>query len=273
MAFSVLMSVYRNDNPEFVRRAIDSVTTSQTVSPSEVVIVQDGPVDNSLNKLIRDYELSAENIFKIIRLPENKGLGNALRIGVEASSNEIIARMDSDDVSNPYRFEKQIAFIETHPECDIVGGQISEFIGDEENIVGYRVVPCSNKDIYLALKHRCPFNHMSVAFRRSAVMHAGNYQDWHYNEDYYLWIRMGIAKCTFANLPETLVNVRIGKKMYARRGGYKYFISEAKLQKYMHKYDLISFPRYFYNVLGRFVVQVVMPNNARGWFYRIFARK
>lgn len=110
-------------------------------------------------------------------------------------------------------------------------------------------------------------------FRKSAVLKSGGYEDWHYNEDYFLWIRMLLTECKFANLPQVLVNVRVGKDMYARRGGWKYFKSEAGIQRYMFDKGLISFPRYGYNVLGRFVLQVVMPNSLRAFLFQKLFRK
>ncbi|WP_165157710.1 glycosyltransferase [Parabacteroides sp. ZJ-118] len=273
MYFSVVMSVYRNDKPEFVRRAVESVTTGQTRKPNEVVLVVDGLVPEALEVLVRDYEQVTNSIFKVIWLPKNKGLGNALRVGVEAASNEIIARMDSDDVSASDRFEKQISYMEEHPECDLVGGQISEFIDEESNIVGKRIVPCEHDKILMWLKGRCPFNHMSVTMLRSRVLGVGNYMDWHFNEDYYLWIRMAEAGCRFANLPDTLVNVRVGADMYRRRGGWKYFKSEKGIQDYMLRHRIISLPHYCYNVLGRFAVQVAMPNRLRGFIFQKLFRK
>lgn len=273
MKFSVVTSVYINDKAEFVQRSISSIYSLQTRKPDEIVIIVDGPISTELTTLIRSYEDNKESIFNVIWLPDNKGLGNALRIGVEAAKYEVIARMDSDDVSAPDRFEKQIAYLETHPNCDLVGGQISEFIDSESNIVGKREVPCKHDDILMWLKGRCPFNHMSVTMLRSRVLAVGNYLDWHFNEDYYLWIRMAEAGYRFANLPDTLVNVRVGKEMYARRGGWKYFKSEKGLQDYMLSHRMISLPRYCYNVLGRFVIQVAMPNKLRGFIFQKLFRK
>lgn len=273
LRFSVLMSVYRNDTPKYVARAVESVTVNQKLKPDEIVIVVDGPVPEDLGLLIDSLENSSEYKFNVIRLPENKGLGNALRIGMEKVSYEIVARMDSDDVSVPDRFEKQIDYMMNHPKCDIVGGQITEFIGDETNIVGKREVPCDNKDIFTSIKSRCPFNHVSVIMLRSRVLAVGNYMDWHFNEDYYLWIRMAEANFNFANLPDTLVNVRVGKDMYARRGGWRYFKSEKGLQDYMLSHKMISLPRYGYNLLGRFVIQVAMPNKLRGFIFQKLFRK
>lgn len=266
--FSVVTSVYKNDKPEFVKRALDSITLLQDRHPDEVVLVVDGPIPEKLATLINNYVNLSPDLYNVIWLPENKGLGNALRVGVENAKYEIIARMDSDDVSASDRFEKQISYMEKHPECDIVGGQITEFIDSESNIVGKREVPCSHDEILMWLKGRCPFNHVSVTMLRSRVIAVGNYLDWHFNEDYYLWIRMAEAGYRFANLLDTLVNVRVGREMYARRGGWKYFKSEKGLQDYMVRHKMISHPRYCYNIFGRFVIQVVMPNRLRGFVFR-----
>ena len=150
---------------------------------------------------------------------------------------------------------------------------MTEFIDCEDNIVGTRYVPLPDKDIKRYLKARCPLNHVTVMMKKTAVLGVGNYQDWHYNEDYYLWIRMTLKGCSFANLPDTLVNVRVGKEMYQRRGGWKYFKSEARLQGYMLKHGIISLPRYVYNTAIRFGVQVAIPNKLRGFVFQKFARK
>ena len=271
MKFSVVTSVYKNDNPLYVRRAIESVTSSQSLPPDEVVLVVDGPVPDTLSKLIKEFE--TEPLFNVIWLSVNRGLGNALRIGVEAANNPVIARMDADDVSAPDRFEKQIRYMEEHPDCDLLGGQISEFIDTEENIVGRRIVPFSHKEILTWLKGRCPFNHVSVTALRSRVITVGNYIDWHFNEDYYLWIRMAEAGYKFANLPDVLVNVRVGAEMYKRRGGWAYFKSEKGLQDYMLSHKMISLPRYVYNVFVRFIIQVAMPNSVRGFVFQKLFRK
>lgn len=269
--FSVIISVYRNDKPEFVTRAVDSITTMQTLQPNEIVLVVDGPIPDGLDKLIKSYELSS--LFHVIRLSENKGLGNALRVGLEAAKHEIIARMDSDDISASDRFAKQLAYLSEHKECDIVGGQMTEFIDIEDNIVGDRKVPLDDRDIKKYLKSRCPMNHVTICARKRAILSVGNYVDWHFNEDFYLWIRMAEAGYIFANLPDTLVNVRVGRDMYRRRGGWRYFKSEERLQRYMLGHRLISLPRYAYNVAGRFFVQVAMPNWLRGIVFQKLFRK
>ena len=272
--FSVCMSVYKNDRPEYVDIAIQSIFIKQTVKPNEIVLVVDGPISMELESLIDNYATKYSEIFTIIKLEKNQGLGNALRVAVVKAKYDWVARMDSDDIAASDRFEKQKSFLQENLDVDIVGGQITEFIDVESNIVGLRNVPLLSADINVYIKARCPFNHMTVMFRKDKILAVGNYIDWHYNEDYFLWIRMFLAGYQFANLPEILVNVRVGKEMYQRRGGWKYFLSEAKLQKYMFDKDIIGITRFAYNVLGRFVIQVLMPNKLRGFvFQKLFRVK
>lgn len=270
--FSVAMSVYKSDNPDFFDRALSSITDEQTIIPNEIVLVVDGPVNAEINAVIDKYEGKYE-IFKVIRLEQNGGLGKALKIAVENSSNELIARMDSDDVSVSTRFEEQLKYFAMNPEIDIVGGDITEFIGEENNIVGKRSVPLSNESIREYMKTRCAMNHVSVMYKKKAVESAGGYQDWFWNEDYYLWIRMWLNGAVFANTGSGLVNVRVGEEMYQRRGGSKYFESEKGLQDYMLKNKMINHSTYIKNVAKRLIIQKLMPNKLRGWVFRTFARK
>lgn len=268
--FSVAMCVYGGDSPEFFHTAVESIR-HQTVLPNEVILVVDGPVPEQLNQIIDRLEKQPE--FRVIRFAENQGHGNARRAGLEACSNELVALMDADDISLPERFEKQLTFFSAHPELSVVGGQISEFVDDPEKSVGKRIVPCEDHELKQYMKKRCPFNQMTVMFRKSDVFSAGGYIDWYCDEDYYLWIRMALQDAKFACTPEVLVNVRVGEEMYARRGGWKYFCSERKLQKYMRKHKLISYPTYAVNVIKRLIVQVLMPNRLRGWVFQHFARE
>lgn len=269
--FSVAISVYKSDNPIFFDRALASITEKQTILPNEIVLVVDGPISDEINAVIEKYE-SKYNIFNIIRLEKNGGLGNALRIAVENTKYELIARMDSDDVSVPTRFEEQLVFFELHPDIDVVGGYITEFIDEESNVVGKRVVPKLNSEIREYMKTRCAMNHVSVMYKKTAVQAAGGYQDWFWNEDYYLWIRMWLNNAVFANIGMVLVNVRVGEEMYQRRGGQKYFESEKGLQDYMLKHKMISYATYTKNIVKRMIVQKFLPNKLRGWVFRAFAR-
>jgi len=268
-AFSVSMCVYGKDDPAWFRDAVDSVL-GQTVKAQEIVLVVDGPVPEALDREIVRCEQTAE--FRVIRLPENVGHGEARRTGLSHCRFPLVALMDADDLCEPDRFEKQLAVFEKDPTLSIVGGNIAEFIDDPQTVVGRRVVPQEHTAICEYLKTRCPFNQMTVMFRRDDVEEAGGYLDWYCDEDYYLWVRMFLKNKRFANLPDILVRVRVGADMYKRRGGWKYFKSEAKLQRFMRKQRVIGFPTYAVNVTKRFLLQVMMPNAVRGWVFRKFAR-
>lgn len=270
--FSVAISVYKSDNPMCFDRALSSITDLQTIKPDEVVLVVDGPVSNDIDLVIKKYE-DKYSFFNVIRLEKNGGLGNALKIAVENAKYNLIARMDSDDVSVNTRFEEQLSFFVNNPDIDIVGGDITEFIDKESNVVGKRSVPKSNLEIREYMKTRCAMNHVSVMYKKASVMDAGGYQDWFWNEDYYLWIRMWLNGAKFANTGTVLVNVRVGEEMYQRRGGAKYFNSEKGLQDYMLQHNMINYKTYLNNVGKRFVVQKLLSNKIRGWVFRTFARK
>lgn len=272
MKFSVLMSVYYKENPAAFNEALESNLINQTIKPDEFVLVHNGELTPELDKIIDKYKTQFSDVLKVY-YKDFGSFGEALNLGLSKCSNELVARSDSDDICLPNRFELQIKYMEFHPETDIVGGQISEFIGSHDNIVGKRIVPETNDDIYNYMKYRCGFNHMTVMFKKSSVIKAGNYIEWFWNEDYYLWIRMMLAGCKFANLPDIVVNARSGEGQYARRGGIKYFKSERNLKRFMLNHHLINYTQYMYCVIQRFIIQVIMPNRLRGWIFRNFARQ
>lgn len=268
--FSVSMCVYGGDDPGWFRTAVDSIL-NQTAKPDEVVLVVDGPVPDALDAVITGY--AADPVFRVIRLEKNVGHGQARRTGLSACMNDLVALMDADDISAPDRFYKQLQLFAENPELTIVGGNITEFVDEPMNIVGQRQVYVSDKEIKADMKKRCPMNQMTVMFRKAAVEAAGGYVDWYCDEDYYLWLRLMLGGAVFANIPENLVNVRVGKEMYQRRGGWKYFKSEAKLQKWMLKNKVIGIWDYAVNVTKRLIVQVLLPNRLRGLVFQKFARK
>ena len=271
LKFSVLMSVYKNDKEEYLKKSIDSII-NQTLKPNEIILVVDGPVPENIENLISEYEKNI-NFLKVIHLKENVGLGNALNIGLDNCSYDIVARMDSDDISVNNRFEKQIVEFEKDSTLSIVGGYISEFIDNPEESIGIREVPLNYEEISDFIKNRNPFNHMTVMFNKKGILEAGNYLDFYLLEDYYLWIRMFLKGMKMKNIDSILVNARVGADMYKRRGGWKYYKSCRKLQKYLLYNKLITFPKYLKNIIVRFVMQVLMPNSMRGLIYKKIARR
>lgn len=269
--FSVAMSVYKNDNPQDFRTAVHSVYDKQTVRPSEIILVEDGPMPPALKATVDElcHEIP---VLKVIAFAENRGHAAARQGGLGNASNDLVAIMDADDIAVPERFEMQLKAFAAHPEVSVIGGNINEFVGETSNVVGSRIVPENDEEIKEFLKSRCPLNLVTVMYRKSKVQEVGGFMDWYCEEDYYLWIRLAIAGHKFYNVQENFVDVRVGEEMYQRRGGMRYFRSEARLQRFMLKHGVISFPKYLYNTAVRFVVQVAMPNRMRGWVFQKFAR-
>jgi glycosyltransferase involved in cell wall biosynthesis len=270
MKFSVSICVYGKDNADHFKISMESII-NQTIPPTEIVLVVDGPVPEPIQKVIQDIQSKCEYL-KVVYLKNNVGHGEARRTGIDQCTHNLIAIMDADDICVSDRFEQQIQCFRKEAGLSVVGGNIVEFVDDINNTVGIRKVPEEDSDIKQYLKKRCPFNQMTVMFKKDAVLEAGGYIDWHCNEDYYLWLRMMQKGFKFRNINEILCYVRVGRDMYQRRGGWQYFRSEARLQKYMLQNKIIGIQRYLFNVIIRFIVQIAMPNNLRGVVFRKLAR-
>ncbi len=271
--YSVLMSVYAKERADRFTAAVLSML-NQTAEPDEIVIVKDGPLGYDLDLIIDTFVNEYPGVFTILQNEENLGLGPSLNKGITACRNELIARMDSDDISRPDRIEKQLALFEKDPALAVCGGVIREFYDDDLNdTAGYRVCPETDEELREYIKTRCPFNHMTVMYKKSEVLRAGNYQDLHYNEDYLLWIRMYQAGCRFANVNEVLVDARVGRDMYARRGGAAYFESEKKIQDILLEDGIIDEKTYRMNMLKRKIVEKWMPSSLRAFAFKVAARR
>lgn len=270
MAFSVLLSVYKKENADFLRASLQSVYV-QTTLPDEVIVVEDGPLTPELYKVLDDFSFKSKG-FKRVKLKTNSGLGIALNTGLEHCSNDIIARMDTDDIAKPDRFAKQLAVFEKNPNVGIVSSWIDEFVDAPRNVVSTRKLPQFHKEIVKYAKSRCPINHPAVMFRKSEVMAAGGYKPFPLFEDYYLWVRMLLNGTIFYNIPERLLYFRTSDDMYKRRGGLKHALDEIRFQSFMHKSGFISFPRYLLNISQRFIVRIA-PNRVRALIYHKLLRK
>ena len=265
MNFSVLMSVYKNDKVTDFEKAIDSVLC-QSLKSDQIVIVVDGPVPVPLKESIDKYSRTYTTI-DVMHLQENVGLGKALSIGLPQCRNEFVARMDSDDFSLPDRFKMQIDYLVSHPDIDVLGGQIMEYDSTMDNPTAERRVPTEMSGIEKRMKSRNGMNHVTVMYRKSAVLEAGNYQDCPYFEDYYLWCRMIKKGYVFHNLDSVLVNVRAGSEMYQRRGGKAYNKAIIGFQKKVLKIGFINRFQYITNLCVRLSV-ANMPNSLRGYLYK-----
>ena len=271
-AYSVLMSVYRNEKPTYFRRAVESML-QQTVPPAEFVIVCDGPLTHELYETLDTFLNDRPDLFRVIRSPENRGLGLSLREGLEACSNELVARMDTDDVSVPDRMERQLKMLTDREELSAVGGQIAEFEGEESNILDYRIVPLRCDDIRIRAARRNPMNHVTVVMKKSHVLRAGSYCHIPGFEDYHLWVQMLSEGLKLANIDYVCCNVRVNSGMYGRRGGWRYFKNCLTMERYLYQQEFVGVIGFCVNVTVRFLGTVVCPNRLRGCLFQKLMRR
>ncbi len=268
--YSILMSVYKKEKPEYFKEAIDSML-NQTVKTDDFVIVCDGPLSEGLDNVIADYVTTYSGLFNVYRLPHNMGLAKALNHGILQCKNEIIARMDSDDISVPERIEKQLkAMKDRH--ADIVGANIKEFTGQPSDAQKERTVPENNEEIIAFAKKRSPFNHPSVLYKKSAVVNVGFYEDYRYFEDYNLWVTMLLKGYQGYNVQESLVFMRGGEDMYKRRGGLEYVKCIFRFQNHLRSMGFISMGTFLVRSFVRMAVSLV-PNRFRTFLYKKVLRK
>ncbi|MDG6325996.1 glycosyltransferase [Glaesserella parasuis] len=266
MKFSVLMSLYFKEKSKYLTECFESLK-NQTVQADEIVVVFDGAITPELEQVMQNF---AEILpLNIVRLEQNQGLGKALNHGLTHCRNEWVFRMDTDDICIPERFEKQIAFIEQNPDTIIFGGQIAEFGSDINDIVSYRRVPTETKAIVEFTQKRCPFNHMTVAYQKSAVLKCGGYQD--LQEDYYLWIKLVALGKKVANLPEVLVYARVGNGMVGRRRGIAQAKAEWRLFKLKHQVGMQNIVSGFITFTMR-VIPRLLPTVLLTQFYKLLRK-
>lgn len=240
--FSVLMSVYGKDDVAFFKEALLSVSYNQTLKPTQVVVVEDGPVPSEMEDMISEViNMTPECEFTIIRKPVNAGLAAALNSGLAACKYEWIARMDSDDISLDDRFEKQMAYVTEHPDVDCMGGSIAEFTNKPGDLQSERHVGLDMNTILKMAKSRTPMNHVSVLYKKSSVEKAGSYsENFGKLEDYKLWVDLISNKSKLANIDDILVYVRVGNGFIERRSNTREIIDWDMLQSYLLKSGLIN---------------------------------
>ena len=264
MPFSVILSIYYKESPLFLRESLDSLF-SQTVCPDEVILVKDGPIGDELDNVIDSY-VTRYPYLKVLSLVTNRGLGKALNEGLKYCSHELVARMDTDDIAMPERFEKQLAVFKKYPDIDVVGAWINEFEDNVSNIKSVRKLPELPEEIRHYAKRGNPINHPVVMFRKSAVLAAGGYRHFPLFEDYYLWIRMLMNGAKFYNIQESLLYFRFSSEMFKRRGGWKYMINELHFLQMMRQMHFISFSQFMQNLFVRFSIRLI-PNSLRAIIY------
>ncbi|MBR4343073.1 MAG: glycosyltransferase [Lachnospiraceae bacterium] len=276
MTYSVLLSVYRKDSPVFLAEALDSIYKDQTKKPDEIVIVEDGPVSDETDDVLKRFSEkiynNGDSRIKIVDLGQNRGLGAALKEGTKHCTGDYIFRMDADDISVPQRFEVMSEYLESHPDIDVLGSDIGEFIDDPERVIRRRVCPSDKNGIIKMSRKRNPMNHVSVAIKRSSLIKVGGYVTMPLIEDYYLWVRMLANGMKLANLNKTLVKVRVGSDFEIRRSRTDRIRSWKKLQNYMLLHGMIGRPRAFWNMLC-IRLFVYSPSTIKRFVYGKLLRK
>lgn len=271
--FSVLISVYKRENPFYLKESLQSVF-SQTLLPNEVVLIQDGPLTDDLERIVCEFQ-SLQPTLKVVKLPQNIGLGSALNEGFKYCNYDYIARMDSDDICYSERFEKQITYLDNHPDIDVIGCWTQEFY---VNKYGNKVMTSLKKfphgvwDNFKYCTKRCPIEHPAVILKKKAVIDAGGYQHCYLFEDYHLWARMFVNGAKFCNLQEPLLYFRMTEDSFKRRGGFKYAKNEYYALRQFCEIGFLTKREFYFAVLTRFPVRV-MPNFMRKFVYNTFLRK
>ncbi|MBM7539779.1 glycosyltransferase [Amphibacillus cookii] len=227
--YSVLMSLYYKEKSEYLTKSIDSML-EQTVKPDEIIIVKDGELTQELEDILSIYHRKFSSLIKLVPLETNVGLGKALDIGLNYCSNQLVARMDTDDISLPERCEKQLKMFQENSELSIVGAMIDEFYEKPSNVVSSRVVPTSHKDIVAFIKRRSPFNHPTVMFKKDAVISSGGYGNLRRKQDLDLFSRMINKGHKAANIDESLLLFRSNEDNFKRRKSWSYCKSYIDVQ-------------------------------------------
>lgn len=268
MGFSVLMSVYAKEKEEYLIEALESVF-SQTLIPNEVILVEDGPLPSKLKRAINIYQKKYMQLVTF-QFEEHVQLGRALAKGIELCSYDLIARMDTDDIAVPERFERQYTYMKEHPKVSVCGGWMEEF-NDKGDYLKIKRMPEHDQEIRKYSKYRNPLNHMTVMMRRQKVLSAGNYRHFPYLEDYDLWNRMLMDAGQFHNIPEVLVKMRNNDDIYERRGGMAYFKQYARLRKEQRKMGLLNRREYGVSYFLT-MIMTLQPAVLRKSCYRYFLR-
>lgn len=255
--FSVLIPVYHGDNPAFFSEALHSIYEDQTLKPNQIVIVIDGPIGNELYQVIERWSLNKDDKVTICKLDTNQGLGIALNKGLEMCKYELVARMDSDDLSTPYRFEIQKSFFENDKDLIICASNIAEFEKTITNLSGHRVMPENISQIKKLAKYRNPINHPTVMFKKKFIKDVGSYKDMPYFEDYYLWVRCFMAGFKAINIQNNLVFMRGGPAQLARRSGLGYAIKEFYFIYKIYKLEFINIYTFIFTAVPKFFVRLI----------------
>lgn len=269
MGISVLMSVYKKEKSEYFKASLESIM-NQTLQPDEIVVIKDGPLTTELEEVLEEVSSRCDYLHTY-QFEQNVQLGRALRKGVELCQHDLIARMDTDDIACPDRLQKQYDYMMSHENVAVVGGYMEEFC-DDNSFSNVKTMPCTAEELRAYARFRNPLNHMTVMFRKEAVLMVGNYRHYPFLEDYDLWSRILGMGYEISNLPEVLVRARVGNELYGRRGGFGYCKRYLGLRFEQHKLGLTNIIEWMIACAITIAVTVI-PSGARKQVYQNVLRK
>ncbi|MDI5890277.1 glycosyltransferase [Halomonas rhizosphaerae] len=255
MSFSVLLSVYKDESPSYLKQALLSIWDDQLLKPSQIVIVRDGPLTSDLNSVLVDFKAVLGGVLTEVSIDKNVGLGAALNEGLKHCQYELVARMDTDDVALPNRFARQAEFMLENPDVSVCSTWVQEFDQNLKNSQGLRKVPVSHEEIVNFGKRRNPLSHPAVIFRKSAVLGVGGYPPFRKSQDYALWSLLLSRGYKMANIPEVLLHMRTGDGLMARRG-LSYLMHEYRILRFQKDIGFIGWKDYLVNLAIRTTVRL-----------------
>lgn len=269
--FSLLITVYKSEKSSILNRSLESCWDAQTLKPNDIVLVKDGKLNFELDAVIDQWKNKLGSQLNVITLEKNVGLGEALSIGILECKHELVARMDTDDISLNNRFKLQINEFYKDPNLDCVGSLIEEFDEDSSKTTGIRFVPESNSEIYSYSKSRNPMNHPSVMYKKNSVLKAGGPKNFTGFDDYYLWVRMMKNNSVFKNIQKPLLKMNAGKKQSKRRGGLSYIYKEASFFYNIFLLGHINFFEMLVNLFFRLPARI-LPSSIRYYYYKVLRK-
>ena len=256
MSISVLISVYQSERPEYLNRALQSVWDDQTLKPDEIVLIEDGPLTQNLLNVLDNWKKLLGDKLQLIINEQNLGVTKSLNRGLKVCRGIYIARMDSDDISMPHRFEAQCNYLDTHPHISVVGGSLQEFNADCDNL-GIRHYPPSNIEARKYIRKASPLAHPTVMMRREMFDNGLIYDErFRTSQDIALWFDVLASGRKIANLSEVTIKFRRDGDVFKRRSRDK---AKNELKIYLHGIKRLygTFNPYYIFPIARFIFRMM----------------
>ena len=248
-----LIPIWGGSEAGAVRVALSSVA-HQVLQPDQIVVVVDGPSAEALDEELQVWRNRFGERLTLITLPTRSGVALALNEGLARITTDWVARMDADDYSDPHRLSEQMAYVESHPEVDVVGSWLLDYDEDCQRPDRVKMCPERHRAIVSMMWFRNPLNHPSVTFKRTAVETVGGY-DADYGDDDHLWAKLWVSGAKYHNIPSCLVRRRRDKQLFKRRG-IRWLQSDFRVRKYLRRKGKIGWGQFVFSCTAMFSLRV-----------------